>query len=126
MEYESKINHTKSLYLYEDTYHIWLSMSSNKIMDINVSDNVANTSFLAAEFDGYRYTIKNERAFNDVFLKAVKQRPTLVKMMFKFFSENIGEEDAIKDFKIKFTCFKRRFNIYIQKRIRDTKHLLWD
>ena len=126
MEQETKIRPFKSLYLLDDTYHIWLTMGSYKMMDINVSDNVTNTIYHAAEFDGYRYNIKNQRIFNDVFIRATKQSPLLVKQMSIFLSEQTSQPDTIKDMRIKFTCFKRKFNIYIHKRVKDTKKLLWD
>ena len=126
MEQETRIRPFKSLSLFEDTYHIWLTMGSYKTMDINISDNVSNTVYHAAEFDGHRYNIKNERIFNDVFIKAVKKNPFLVKQMFAFLFEQTSQPDTIKDMKIKFTCFKRKINIYIHKRFKDTKKLLWD
>jgi hypothetical protein len=98
-------------------------MASQDVLDINVSDNVTNTSYVAAEFNGLKYTIKNERIFNDVVIKAMKQKPMLVKFMFQFYNQQTAHPDAIKDVKIKFKCFKRRVNIYIRKK---TKDLLWD
>lgn len=126
IEQETKTNPTKSLGTFNDIYHVWLSVGSTRSLDINVSDNVTNASFLAAEFDGHRYHIKNDRIFNDVYLKAMKQKPTLLKYMLNFFHEQMNEPDNMEVMKIRFTCFKRRVNIYIQKRIRETKQLLWD
>jgi hypothetical protein len=123
MEQEFRNKTMKSLCLYEDIYHIWLTMANQDVLDINVSDNVTNTSYVAAEFNGLKYTIKNERIFNDVVIKAMKQKPMLVKFMFQFYNQQTTQPDAIKDVKIKFKCFKRRVNIYIRKK---TKDLLWD
>ena len=73
MEQELRNKTTKSLCLYDDIYHVWLSMEGRDVLDINVSDNVSNTSYIAAEFNGLKYTIRNERIFNDVVVKAMKQ-----------------------------------------------------
>ena len=73
MEQEFKNKTVKSLYLHDEIYHIWLSMASQDVLDINVSDNVTNTSYVAAEFNGLKYTIKNERIFNDVVIKAMTE-----------------------------------------------------
>lgn len=126
MTSEQKTKTTKSLAMFGEIHHIWLSMSSYTTMDINVSDGITNTNYVAAEFDGLRYQIKNPRVFNDVFVKAMKEKPTLVKMMFHFFREQTEHPDNLKELKIKFDCFKRRVNIYIYKKARKTKELLWD
>ena len=87
MEQEFKNKTVKSLYLHDEIYHIWLSMASQDVLDINVSANVTTTTYVAAEFNGLKYTIKNERIFNDVVLKAMKQKPMLVKFMFQFYNQ---------------------------------------
>ena len=95
-------------------------------MDINVSDNVSNITYTAGEFNGLKYTIKNERIFNDVFIRAMKQKPSLVRAMFQYYNEQTAHPDTLRDVRIKFNCFRRRVNIYIRKQKRKTKELLWD
>ena len=126
IEQDIKNKGMKSLCLHDEIYHIWLSMNGNNVMDINVSDNLANVFYSAGEFNGLKYTIKNERIFNDVFVRAMKQKPTLVKIMFQYYNQQTAHPDAVKDLKIKFSCFKRRVSIYVHKKAKKTKQLLWD
>mgnify|MGYP003346532954 CR=1 FL=1 len=126
METEQKSKPIKSLCLYNDMYHVWVIMGSRTTLDINVSDTVANVNYNAAEFDGLRYHIKNERIFNDVIIRAMKEKPSLVKQLFQFYRDETAHPDSLADLKIKFDCFKRRVNIYVHKKAKKTKQLLWD
>ena len=49
-----KFKRTKSLYLFEDMMHLWISSAGHKCVDIHVSDSISNVTYNVAEFDGYR------------------------------------------------------------------------
>jgi hypothetical protein len=121
-----KFKRTKSLYLFEDMMHLWISSAGYKCVDIHVSDSISNVTYNVAEFDGYRYTIKNMQYFNDVFVKSAKIKPQIIRDVLKFIYEQNKRVDELDDFKIKFNCFRRRIYIYIFRQINKTKHILWD
>lgn len=125
-EQVEKLKHTKSLYLYQDMMHLWISSAEPKSCDIHVSDCVSNITYNVAEFDGYKYKIKNEQYFNDVFVRSAKLKPQIVRDLLKFLNDQNSRASEFDDFRIKFTCFRRRFYIYVIRKINKTKHMLWD
>jgi hypothetical protein len=106
--------------------HVWISSAEPKSCDIHVSDCVSNVTYNVAEFDGYKYRIKNEQYFNDVFVRSAKLKPQIVRDLLKFLHEQNSRTNEFDNFKIKFSCFKRRIYIYMFRKINKTKHMLWD
>jgi hypothetical protein len=116
----------KTLGDYMGLMDIHISARSKNHCDIFATDSVTGTKYHIATFDGATYSIKHERYFNDVFIKAAKDRPNIHRELMKIFETQRLLNDDLGVLKLSFDCFKRRFHIFISKKIKKTKQLLTD
>ena len=118
---------SRSLQSTEDTLNLWIGCSGPDTTTIYVTDPELSVTFDVADFDGGKYIIKHFGKFNDVFVKECKKRPQIVREVLKFHKHNktYYYSDGLDDLKLRFSCFKRRFSIYVKKTMRKTKSL-WE
>ncbi len=105
----------KSLFLTPDMMDIWVSSVSSEICEIHISDLNNNVTYNVAEFNGCEYKITHMQHFNETFVNVAKKRPQLLRDLNSFFMQQYTDPDGYKDLKMQFKCFKRRFNIFVNK-----------
>jgi hypothetical protein len=91
------------------------------IFKILCFDSLTRTTSELAEYNGGKYTVYNENLFNEFYLKPMRTDKKLVKELQAFIKADYNM-DHLKEFNIKFKCFRRRINISITKFIRKTKN----
>jgi hypothetical protein len=118
---------SKSLQFTEERLSLWIGCSGPDTTTIYVTDPELSVTYDVADFDGGRYIIKHFGKFNDVFVKESKKRPQIVREVLKFHKHNNAYyySDGLVDLKLRFSCFKRRFSIYVKKTVKKTKSL-WE
>jgi hypothetical protein len=128
MELESQKLIEKSLFTTDDLHHVWVTMGHRGCLKINATDTVNHMIYELAEYNNGWYHIKHQHYFNTVFLRNMKKYSYKINEMFKFYIEQREDENStqLKTIKLTFNCFKRRFNIYIQRTIKGTKKLIWN
>lgn len=95
------------------------------IFKILCFDSLTRTTSELAIYDNGKYTIYNENLFNEYYIKPMRRNKKLVKE-FTAFIKTDYKMDHLKQFNIKFKCFKRRINISVTRFIKKTKRAIWD
>jgi hypothetical protein len=73
-------------------------------------DSLTRTTSELADYKNGKYTIYNDNLFNEYYVKPMRHDKKLVKQLNAFIKADYTM-DHIKQFNIKFKCFKRRINI---------------
>jgi hypothetical protein len=88
-------------------------------------DGLTRTTCELADFVNGKYTVYNDNLFNEYYVKPMKRDKKLVKELNSFIKADYTM-DHLKQFNIKFRCFRRRVNISVTKFIRKTKRVIWE
>lgn len=86
----------KTLHIIDNTLSIWIAFINPSLYDINVTDDITNATYLIAEYDGYRYNIKSQKAFNEIFIGAVRNNPNILRGMRGFMESQQPELNSFK------------------------------
>jgi len=69
----------KTLYMSdEDRLILWIKYINEGIYDINVTDKLTHTTYRVAEYDGYKYIVLNQKAFDGIFYTLSKEHPSVL------------------------------------------------
>lgn len=125
MEKEHQDNNIKFIHTTKDNnYSIWVKCVNKDTTSIFVTDPNMSVTYYIADFDGSKYHIKHSNMFNEIFLKSIKKKPSIIKNLLNSHGKSNIDSDYIYDLKLRITCFKRRLSIYTKKTIRKTKNVL--
>jgi hypothetical protein len=121
MSKEEQKNINKILYFMDDKYTIWVEIQPNNILSINVTDIDLSLTYNVADFSGAKYRVKNENAFNTIFVRAAKKRPQLIRDLMEFYNENNIETNILMRIKDNFGYMRRKTNVYTRKMVNRVK-----
>ena len=109
----------KTLHVSEYNIIIWISLINNQLYDINITDKLLNVTYRIAEYDGHKYNVLNQKAFDGVYYPTIKENPGIIRVIHDFIDYHQPESrsfDAMRD------RVSSRFNIWLNKKI---KSLNW-
>ena len=88
-------------------------------------DALTRTTSELADYNNGKYTIYNDNLFNEYYIKPMRRDRKLVRQLNAFIKADYTM-DHLKQFNIKFKCFKRRINISVTRFIKKTKRAIWE
>jgi hypothetical protein len=103
---------TKDKTLYYDKKEgltLWMTTINPEtgLFEILISDRMLQTDYRVAEFDGRKYTVLNERVFDGIFYRMVKENPSIMTDIRDYIASYKPQET---DFKAVFGRLSNRFN----------------
>ena len=88
-------------------------------------DAYTRTTSELADYNNGKYTIYNDNLFNEYYIKPMRRDKKMIRELNSFIRADY-KMDHLKQFNIKFKCFKRRINISVIRFIKKTKRAVWD
>jgi hypothetical protein len=88
-------------------------------------DALTRTTSELADYKNGKYTVYNDNLFNEYYIKPMRRDRKLVRQLNAFIKADYTM-DHLKQFNIKFKCFKRRINISVTRFIKKTKRAIWE
>jgi hypothetical protein len=103
---------TKDKTLYYDKKEgltLWMTTINPEtgLFEIIISDRMLQTDYRVAEFDGRKYTVLNERVFDGIFYKMIKENPSIMTDIRDYMVSYKPQET---DFKAVFGRLNNRFD----------------
>jgi hypothetical protein len=112
----------KTLYTTDIGYIIWVRTTPNLTTVINITDNDLSLTYCVADFDGSKYEIKNKNIFNNIFIRATKKRPQIIRDLIKFHIENRNNTEIFNFIDYNTKCVKRKIRVHTKRTINKLKN----
>ena len=88
-------NTEKTLFKNDQGLILWITFINPELFQLNVTDKMTYATYGLAEYDGFKYTILNAKAFDGFYLKLLKEHPQIINEIREFMNFHKPENQTL-------------------------------